>query len=119
MHFVIYEVESFQGQFPADDDKRTANLHPARIAALTGAQVAGAAVPGGRLSIRGQLVADLVVDLDHLAVEIQGIGDVHGLGQYQVAEGARDTCFAIAGRSVHEDGGTRVERRSEPLEGRF
>ncbi len=64
-------------------------------------------------------MADRIVHFDDLTIQRQCIGDIHVLAENQIPKRAGDAGFAVAGRSVHENGCTGVERRSEPLEGGF
>ena len=64
-------------------------------------------------------MADCVVKFDHLAIQIKGIGDIHGLAQDKVAKCTRNACLPVSRRSVHENGCSRIKCRPKPLEGRF
>ena len=115
VHIVEHQVQAGQGQLAADDDKRPADAHPARVAACAGAQ---RACPAAQVasSFGRKLVVDRVIQLDHLAIHVDRIGDVHGLGQDQVANGPRHAGFPVPGRAVQEDGCTRIDRRSNAVE---
>ncbi len=64
-------------------------------------------------------MVDRVIELDDLPVHADGIGDVHQLRLDQVAHGAGHAGFTVARRAVHEDGGTRVNRRAQARIGFF
>src|ERR1051325_1434757 len=116
MDFIINQIEPFQRQFTTDNDEGSPDFHPARITPLTRAQVARTPRRIWKFCIRRELVTDLIIDFDHLSIEVQSKRNIHGLSKDQIPKSTRNTGLAIARRSIHENGGPRIEGGAQTLE---
>ena len=114
---VKHQIQTSQGQLAARHNEWAFDTHPARIAAGAGAQRPGA---GGRgIFVSGQLVVDRIKHLNHLAVHVNGVRDVHILAEHQVTYRPGQAGLAVSGRAKNEHGSARIHRRTQTLEGFF
>src|SRR6185503_17978279 len=69
MHLIINQIKTFQCQLATYYNEWPPNFYPAWIASLAGPQIASAA-SGRSFCIWGKFMAHLIVNFDHLPIQI-------------------------------------------------